>query len=62
MTTPATREELRERFLHILLETVMTMKEGPDPEVALEALLEAVGSLREHLERELEEIRVEQAD
>jgi hypothetical protein len=34
----------------------------PDPEVALEALIEASGMLREHLERELQELRQEQAE
>jgi hypothetical protein len=62
MTSQPAPNELRDRFFKVLLETVLTMKTGPDPEVTLEALIDAVGSLQEHLERELEEIRLEQAD
>jgi hypothetical protein len=62
MTPTLPREELQARFFHTLLETVLTLKTGPDPEVTLEALIGATASLKEHLEHELEEIRLEQAE
>jgi hypothetical protein len=54
--------QLRERFFNALLEATFPLKSGPDPEVALEALIEATGLLKEHLEHELEELRLEQAE
>jgi hypothetical protein len=54
--------ELRERFFNALLQATFPLKTGPDPEVTLEALIEATGMLKDHLERELEEIRLEQAE
>ena len=54
--------ELRERFFSALLQATFPLKTGPDPEVTLEALIEATGLLKEHLEHELEEIRLEQAE
>ena len=54
--------ELRERFLRVLLEATFPLQAGPDPEVALEALIEASRLLTEHLRRELDELRQEQAD
>jgi hypothetical protein len=54
--------QLRERFFNALLEATFPLKAGPDPEVTLEALIEATGMLQEHLEHELEELRLEQAE
>jgi hypothetical protein len=54
--------ELRERHLITLLEAVIPLKRGPDPELALELLIQAADMLRDHLERELEELRAEQVD
>ena len=59
---PTAREELRDRFFKTLLEATFPLQGGPDPEVTLEALIEAAQMLREHLERELAELRQEQAD
>ncbi len=56
------REQVRERFFIALAEAAMPLKGGPDPEVALEVLIEAVDLLRDHLERELGELRQEQAE
>ncbi len=53
---------LRERFFQTLLQTAFSLKTGPDPEVTLEALIEATAMLREHLEQELAELRQEQVD
>jgi len=55
-------QELRDRFLATLLETAVSLQTGPDPEVALEALIEASQMLTEHLQRELTKLREEQAD
>ena len=54
--------ELRERFFNALLQAAFPLKSGPDPEVALEAMIEATAMLKEHLEHELEELRQEQAE
>lgn len=53
---------MRDRFFQELLESAFRLQEGPDREVALEALIEASGMLQEHLRRELDELRQEQAD
>ena len=45
-----------------MLVLVMSLKGGPDPEVALEALIEASQMLTEHLQQELTELRQEQAE
>ena len=55
-------EPLRDQFLKALLAAVQPLQQGPDPEVALEALIEATGLLKERLERELEELRQEEAE
>ncbi len=55
-------QQLRDHFFQVLLEATFPLKEGPDPEMALEALIEAAAMLREHLEHELEERRLEQAE
>ncbi len=55
-------QELRDRFLATLLESARPLQAGPDPEVALEALIEAADLLRDRLRQELAELRQEQAD
>jgi ribosomal protein S15P/S13E len=59
--TPA-QQELRDRFFRSLLDATLALKQGPDPEVTLEMLIAAVQRLEEHLEQELAELRLEQAD
>ena len=54
--------ELRDRFLAALLDAARPLLAGPDPDVTLEALIEAAGLLRDRLRRELVELRQEQAD
>jgi hypothetical protein len=54
--------ELRDRFFKVLLETTLSLQPGPDPEVTLEALIDAAGMLRDHLRRQLNELRQEQAE
>jgi hypothetical protein len=56
------RSTLRERFLEVLLEAARPLQAGPDPEVALEALIDAAGVLQDRLRKELAELRVEQTD
>lgn len=56
------KQELRDRFFQALLEATFPLQQGPDLEVALEALIEAAGMLEEHLRRELAELRQEQAE
>lgn len=53
---------LRDRFFKVLLEASLPLQPGVDPEVTLEALIDAAGMLREHLQRELDELRQEQVE
>ncbi len=53
-------QELRDHFLRFLRESILPLKGGPDPEVALEALAEASEMLAEQLRQELAELRLEQ--
>jgi hypothetical protein len=62
MAISRVEQELRDRLFQALLEASFPMKEGPDPEVTLEALIEASGMLKEHFELELAELRQEQAE
>jgi hypothetical protein len=62
MEQPTVREGLRDQFFQTMLEATFPLQGSPDPEVTLEALIEAAQMLREHLERELAELRQEQAD
>ena len=62
MALTADQQQLRDRFFQTLLETAFPLMNGPDPEVTLEALIEAAGMLQDHLERELQELRQEQAE
>jgi hypothetical protein len=55
-------QELRDRFFKVLLEATFPLQNNPDPEVALEALLDAVQMLKEHLQGQLVELRQEQVD
>jgi hypothetical protein len=61
---PLSPEErkLRDQFFLQLLEATRPLQPGPDPEVTLEALIDAAQLLQEHLQRELTELRQEQAD
>lgn len=54
--------KLRDRFFQAMLEATLPFKPGADPELTLELLIEATRLLEEHLEHELEELRVEQAE
>ncbi|HVS37767.1 MAG TPA: hypothetical protein VMS17_19550 [Gemmataceae bacterium] len=59
---PLSLEEhrLRDQFLQTLMETARSLQPGADPEVTLEALIDAAAMLQDHLQRELEELRHEQ--
>jgi hypothetical protein len=62
MTLSPIEAKLRDRFCKDLLEATFQMQKGPDPEVSLEALIDAAQMLKDHLERELAELRQEQAE
>jgi hypothetical protein len=62
MGPPQDREQTRERFFLALAAAVVPLKAGPDPELALEVLIEAAALLKERLEGELQELRQEQVD
>jgi hypothetical protein len=53
---------LRDALFRSLLEAALPLKGGPDPELTLELLIEATELLQDHLEHELEELRLEQAE
>jgi hypothetical protein len=55
-------QQLRDQFFKTLSATVLPLQPGSDPEVTLEAMIEAVQMLQERLQRELAELRQEQAD
>jgi hypothetical protein len=58
------QKQLRERYVIALIEATHPLQEqgSADPEVTLELLIGAADLLKQHLERELEELRAEQAD
>jgi hypothetical protein len=60
MSLSLEEQQLRDRFFKTLLESVAALQPGADPEVTLEALIDAAAMLQEHLQRELEELREEQ--
>ena len=62
MTLTQAQQKLNERFFNTLLEAALPLQNGPDQEVTLELLIDAAGMLREHLERELDMLRQEQAE
>ena len=62
MSMSPEEQMLRDRFFKMLLEATLPLQNSPDPEVALEALIEAAQMLRQHLERELNELRLEQTE
>jgi hypothetical protein len=62
MSLSPVEQELRNRLFQALLQASFPLKEGPDPEVTLEALIDATDMLREHFEQELAELRLEQAE
>jgi hypothetical protein len=62
MALSSEQGRLCEKFFQVLLETVWPLQPGADPEVTLEALIEAAGMLQDHLQRELTELRQEQAE
>jgi hypothetical protein len=62
MSTSSAPLSLQERMLQALLEASLPFQNGPDPEVALEALIAAAVLLQERFEQELAELRQEQAE
>ena len=55
-------QALKERLFQAMLQATLPLQEGPDPEVTLEALIEATAMLRERFEQELAELRQEAAE
>jgi hypothetical protein len=56
------QRQLRNQFLKAMLEATFPLQKGPDPEVVLEALIEAADLLRQRFEQELAELRQEEAE
>ena len=55
-------QKLRDQFFKVLWEASLPLQPGADPEVTLEALIDAAQMLQGRLQRELAELREEQAD
>jgi hypothetical protein len=55
-------QSLKERLFQVMLQATLPLQQGPDPEVVLEALIEATDLLRERFEQELAELRQEAAE
>jgi hypothetical protein len=62
MTPAPDPDALRDQFVQALLVAVRPLQAGPDPEFALEALIEAVDVVGQRLRQESAEQRVEQVD
>jgi hypothetical protein len=63
MNLPQEQQKFRDRFVVALIEATYPLQQGTaDPEVTLELLIEAADLLKEHLQKELNELREEQAD
>ena len=62
MEPSAAVQELRDRYFHALVAAVIPLKDGPDPEMTLEGLIQAAQLLEEHLAQELAELRQEQVE
>jgi len=62
MPPAAGPRELQDKFFRVLVDAVLPLQPGLDPEVTLEALIGAAEMLVEHLQRELAEIRQEETD
>jgi hypothetical protein len=54
--------ELQEKYFRVLVDAVLLLQPGLDPEVTLEALIGASEMLVDHLQHELAEIRQEEAE
>ncbi len=55
-------QQLRDRYFQILMQAVLPLQPGDDPEVTLEALIDASAMLKDRLQRELTELRQEQVE
>jgi hypothetical protein len=62
MPLSPTVQRLRDQFVKVLLDAAVPLQQGPDREVALEALIEAAAGLRQRFEQELAELRQEETD
>jgi len=62
MSLTATGSKLRARLLRELQNAAVGLQPGDEPELTLEALIEASELLTERLRRELQELRQEQTD
>lgn len=61
MALSSVAQKLRDQYVQILLEAAPPLQKQADPEVALEALIEATQVVREKFERELAELRQEES-
>jgi hypothetical protein len=59
MPLSTTEQELRDRFVRVMIEAALPLQTGPDPEITLRALIEAADVLKLRFEQELAELRQE---
>jgi hypothetical protein len=62
MALSSVARELRDEYVRRLLEVALPLQQANDPEVALEALIEATQLVRDKFEAELAELRQEEAE
>ena len=63
MSLAKEREQLRERYVIALLQAIGSLQQtAADPEVTMELLIEAADLVKQHLQKELEAFRTEQAE
>ena len=62
MPLSAEAQALRDRLFLTLQAAALPLQQGPDLEVSLEALIDAIQMLQDKLRRELTLLREEQAD
>jgi hypothetical protein len=62
MSPDADRDALRDQFVEALFVVVRPLQTSPNPEPALEALIEAVDVVGDRLRQELAELWIEQVD
>jgi hypothetical protein len=62
MGPPPSDMPLKERLLQAMVEATFSLQQGPDPEVILEALIEAADMLKARFEQELAELRQESVE
>jgi hypothetical protein len=62
MALSQAEQELRDRFVKLMLEATFPLQAGSDQELTLQALIAAADMLKNRFEQELDELRQESAE